>query len=307
MTKQDRPMPEDPKELARAMFRQADRQMLGAGKTHAQQRRKKPSTMVQLTANMPIHKIPAQLVIEHEMEGGVVTQRPRDGYINATRLCQRAGKSFHDYSRLDQTQAFLQELSLETGIPVSNLVETIRGRGDRIDQGTWVHPEVAIPLGMWLSPRFAVLVSRWVHDWMSGKTRDYMPVHLQRFLKNKSKISHEYFSMLNEIYLYLLAPLEDQGIIPPDNMMPDASTGKMFSNFLRRKGINPDDFPTYQHEFVDKSRFPVAARLYPVEYLADFRRYFHEEWLPKKAEQYFEKRFPKALPYLPALKQLPRV
>ena len=39
--------------------------------------------------------------------------------------------------------------------------------------------------------------------------------------------------MLNEIYLALLAPLEDYGIIPPDSMMPDISTGLMFSGFLR--------------------------------------------------------------------------
>ena len=46
--------------------------------------------------------------------------------------------------------------------------------------------------------------------------------------------------MLNEMYLTVLAPLENAGIIPPDNIMPDISTGKIFSNFLRRKGINPD-------------------------------------------------------------------
>ena len=51
--------------------------------------------------------------------------------------------------------------------------------------------------------------------------------------------------MLNEIYLALLAPLEDYGIIPPDSMMPDISTGLMFSGFLRRKGIDTSQFPSY--------------------------------------------------------------
>ena len=148
-------------------------------------------------------------------------------------------------------------------------------------------------------------VSKWVTDWMMGKTNPYMPVHIQRFLKNRSKIPHTYFSMLDEIYLSLLAPLEDFGIIPPDKMMPDISTGLMFSRFLRGKGIDPEHFPTYEHEFVDARRPTVLARLYPIEYLADFRKYFHEVWLPEKAESYFEERFPKAVLYLPAIQQLP--
>ena len=111
--------------------------------------------------------------------------------------------------------------------------------------------------------------------------------------------------MLNEIYLNLFAPLEDYGVIPPDKMMPDISTGRMFSGFLRQRGIDPDQFPTYEHEFADSSRTPVSARLYPIEYLPDFRRYFHETWLPLRAEQYFKDRFPRGLPYLRVIRQLP--
>ena len=248
----------------------------------------------------------APLLIEHSIAGGeVIPQRPTDGYINATRLCEQAGKRFNDYNRLAQTKAFLHELSLETGIPVSKLVEVIRGRGDIIAQGTWVHPQVAINLGQWLSPAFAVKVSQWVFDWMQGKTQPYMPVHVQRFLKNRAKIPHTHFSMLNEIYLNLFAPLEDCGIIPADNMMPDISTGRMFSGFLRQRGIDPNEFPTYQHEFADETRMPVQARLYPIEYLPDFRRYFHETWFPNRAQRYFADRLPSALPYLETIRQLP--
>ena len=111
--------------------------------------------------------------------------------------------------------------------------------------------------------------------------------------------------MLNEIYLNLFAPLEEYGVIPPNKIMPDISTGRMFSQFLRAKGIDPDQFPNYEHEFTDESRMPVQARLYPIEHLADFRVYFHETWLPQRAEGYFAERFPKALPFLPIILQLP--
>ena len=209
--------------------------------------------MIENPRNLPAPlDFPQQsLYIEHSLDGAVIPQRPKDGYINATRLCRQARKLVGDYLRMKSTKAFLNELSTVMGIPITGLVQIIRGGNDKLRQGTWVHPKVAIHLGQWLSPAFAVQVSDWVFDWMTGNVRGFMPEHVQRFMKNRAKIPHTHFSMLNEIYLNLFAPLEECGVIPPDNMMPDISTGRMFSGFLRRKGIDPNEFPTYQHEFAD--------------------------------------------------------
>ena len=253
---------------------------------------------------VPLNFEQPPLLIEHSVDGAIIPQRPRDGYIDATALCKKAGKLFASYHRSSQTKAFLNELSSVMQIRITDLVQVVQGGRPEL-QGTWVHPRVAINLGQWLSPEFDVTVSGWVFDWMSGNVRSYMPVHVQRFLKNRFKIPHTHFSMLNEIYLNLLAVLEDYGVIPPDKIMPDISTGLMFSGFLRSKGIEPKLFPTYQHEFIDSLRPTVAARLYPIEYLPDFRMYFNEIWLPQKAQGYFQKRFPKALPFLPQIGQLP--
>ncbi len=244
------------------------------------------------------------LFIEHQVAGEVVAQRPRDGYINATALCKVSGKQWNDYWRLKSTLEFSRELSTETGIPVSELIQSVRGGYPDI-QGTWAHPQVAIHLAQWLSPKFAVKVSKWIFDWMNGRVTDYMPVHVKRYLINRRKVPHTHFSMLNEIYLNLLAPLEDQGFALPDKMMPDISTGMMFSSFLKKKGISPDKFPKYEHEFIGGNRQTVFARLYPIEHLADFRTYFNEKWLPKQAKIYFKKRAPKALEYLPLILPLP--
>lgn len=245
------------------------------------------------------------LLIEHNLDGEVVPQRPRDGYINATLLCQRAGKLFGDYSRNRQTKDYLGELSADMGIPISALVQTIRGGNDKLSQGTWVHPKVAINLGQWLSPVFAVQVSNWVFAWMTGEMKAYMPLHVKRYMRNRSKVPHTHFSMLNEIYLNFLAPLEDYGIRLPDKVTPDISTGRMFSGFLRSKGIAPESFPTYEHEFMDGTRPTVQARLYPIEYLPDFRRYFNEEWLPDHAQRYLQERVPRAVPYIDKITMLP--
>ncbi|MYG40639.1 MAG: KilA-N domain-containing protein [Nitrospira sp. SB0677_bin_15] len=243
--------------------------------------------------------------IEHDLDGNVIPQRPRDGYVNATKLCKIAGKPFGTYHQNKQTKEYLEALSLDIGIPISNLTQIIRGRGDRLEQGTWVHPQVAIHLAQWLSPEFAVQVSKWVFDWMRGSVKGYMPAHVQRYIKNRTKIPPNYFSMLNEIYLNFLAPLEDYGIIPPDKIMPDISTGRMFSEFLRKRGINPNDFPTYDHEFVDGSRPTVYARLYPLKYLEEFRDYFNHVWLPQKALTYLQRKFPRAVPYIDRITTLP--
>ena len=115
-------------------------------------------------------------------------------------------------------------------------MQSVQGGGNPRLQGTWVHPQVAINLGQWLSPAFAVKVSKWVFDWMEGRTSPYMPEHVKRFLINQSRIPYTHFSMLNEIYLNLFAPLEEQGLVLPDKMMPDISTGRMFSGFLPAEG-----------------------------------------------------------------------
>ena len=88
----------------------------------------------------------------------------------------------------------------------------------------------------------------------------------------------------------LVAPLDDSGIKFPDKLMPDISTGRMFSKFLRNKGIVPDDFPTYEHEFVNQNRPAVYARLYPIKYLEEFRKYFYYTWMPTKSLEYFRQR-----------------
>ena len=95
------------------------------------------------------------LILRH-VDGEVTEQRRIDSYVNATAMCQAAGRLFGDYARLKPAEAFLEELSCDMGIPISEIIQSIRGGGLTV-QGSWVHPNAAIHLGQWLSPRFAVL------------------------------------------------------------------------------------------------------------------------------------------------------
>jgi len=224
-------------------------------------------------------------------------QRVNDGYINATELCKNAGKRFNDWYRLNTTEPFLKELSAVAGITATELVHIIKGGDPRL-QGTWIHPQVAINLAQWLSPKFAVQVSKWVLDWMSGNIpQKNLPYHLERYVANMHKIPQGYFSILNEMTQNLIAPLEKQGYTLPDNMLPDISQGKMFSNWIRNeKELEPKDFPSYKHEYSD-GRI-VDARLYPNKLLEDFRDHFYRVWIKERSKDYFEKRDLKAVPYL---------
>lgn len=236
-------------------------------------------------------------LITHRIEEITIFQRAQDGYIDATAMCKKAGKDFYEYSRRGQTKEFIEALSADTEISRDGLIQSIKGGIPEL-QGTWIHPQVAIHLAQWLSPTFSVLVSRWVLEWMAGKTSGKMPYHLERYMANRGEIPHTHFSVLNEITFALIAPLESEGYTLSEKLWPDISQGRMFSGWLKKQGIDPSEFPTYTHVFSD-GRPSVQARLYPNKLLADFRKHFHEVWLPQRSESYFAEKDPTALPYLP--------
>jgi hypothetical protein len=242
-------------------------------------------------------------LIPHPVQGGIIYQRPKDGYINATAMCQSAGRPWSRYWELPAAKAFAAELSTDLGIPISTLIQSFKG-GDVRTQGTWVHPQVAIHLAQWLSAKFAVQVSQWVFDWMSGKgpstVAETVPYHLRRYVANQPNVPVAHFSVLTEMTQLLIAPMEIMGYTLPEHMLPDISHGKMFCKWLRDvHGINTDALPTYLHVFEDGRR--VWPKAYPDELLADFRKHFREEWLPNRAIDYFRGRDSEALQFLPKL------
>ena len=109
-------------------------------------------------------------LVKHHVQGHIIQQRREDGYINATEMCNAAGKRLNNYLRNQGTRAFVRELELETRIRASSLIQTLRV-GFPARTAAWVHPKVAIHLGSWLSHKFAVRVTSIVMDWMEGLPR----------------------------------------------------------------------------------------------------------------------------------------
>lgn len=243
-------------------------------------------------------------LIEHEIQGNPVPQRQSDGYINATAMCRIAGKLWGHYRENAQSQAFLAALASDIGIPISELVKSVKG-GDTRLQGTWVHPQVAIHLAQWLSPEFAVRVSRWVYEWLShGGQQSGYSYHLKRYTTNMQNVPYGHWSMLQEMMIGLIGPMESRGYILPENMLPDISEGRMFCKFLRdQQGLDTDALPTYRHDFEDGR--VVYPKAYPNILLPAFRAHFFEVWLPNKSLDYFKHKDPKALEFLPYLLKKP--
>ncbi len=240
-------------------------------------------------------------LIQRKHANTLITQRAKDGYINATAMCKAANRPWSRYWEVKTSKEFADVLSADLGIPISELIQSVSGGIPEL-QGTWVHPQVAIHLAQWLSPQFAVQVTQWVFEWISGgpKIVERLPYHLRRYVANMTVVPRTHFSILQELTYGLIAPMEAQGYTLPERLVPDISEGRMFSKWLREeKGIEPNMFPTYPHRYEDGR--VVDARLYPNALIADFRAHFHEVWLPMRCEAYFAERDPKALTYLPRL------
>lgn len=251
---------------------------------------------------MPTQQMSLDL-IPHHVNGLVIGQRAKDGYINATALCQAAGKKWNHYWSNQATQDYVTVVSTKTGIPVLELIQMVTVAGLK---ATWVHPKIAPHLGQWLSPEFAYQVSEWIEDWLSGKGSPVnigatgsgqFPPHIRRYLMNQAAVPPGHFTVLQEITFIMTGPLEAVGYELEEHFLPDGSLGKMFCSHLRDEhGYDTNTLPKYFHRFEDGR--VVSANAYPDVLLAAFRKYVTEFWLPKHAPKYFGKRAPEALPYL---------
>lgn len=108
------------------------------------------------------------------------------------------------------------------------------------------------------------------------------------------------------MYARLYMELEKVGYSIPDKgehgqqMMPDISVGRGFAKFLKRHNSEfYDTAKTYKHTFPDGRE--VDANMYHIDALPMFIRYINEDWIPNHAMEYFRKRDPAALDYLPKL------
>ena len=130
----------------------------------------------------------------------VIISRTEDNYINATQLCQAGYKKFHDWIRLDITDNLINELESETGIPASQLIDTKKGNSSNFQQGSWIHPDLAIQLAQWISPKFALQVSKWIRTlFNNGKVE--INIKLLKEQEKEIKLKNQKIQLLQDMFL----------------------------------------------------------------------------------------------------------
>jgi hypothetical protein len=136
-----------------------------------------------------------------EIENGLIIEnREDDGYINITNLCKAGNKQFKHWEETEKSKAYLQALSSQVGIPISDLIK-IGIDSTYKNLHTWVHPQVAINIAQWISPYFDVKVSAWVYEiYLTGKV-DISNTKTYHELKQENKNKELKITFLTNKYV----------------------------------------------------------------------------------------------------------
>jgi len=236
-------------------------------------------------------------LIPHAYQGEVISLRARDGYTNATAMCRAAGREWSEYRRRKVTEEFFTELALGLGISQAQLTHTELGTpgGDARNQGTWVHPYIAIHLAQWLSPKFAVRVSQWVYEWMSGRPPEekVWQQFQDRITATFDSVPVGYFGIFKEssdVYATMIVG----GVNLGARMILDISVGQHWARYWRDNGLEQrhGSAGSYDHNypgyFPQSLSNPQSAACYPEEALPDFRRWMRDIYMPTKLPAYLK-------------------
>ena len=113
-------------------------------------------------------KSPALVV--RSWNGHAIQRRRADGYVNASAMCQAAGRRWHHYAVNLRSAEYIKALEGSAGIPADLLAQTVlTGRNE--GRGTWVHPRLAVDLARWISPEFAVWMDGWILEELEAKAK----------------------------------------------------------------------------------------------------------------------------------------
>lgn len=93
--------------------------------------------------------------------------REKDGYFNATLMCQSAGKEWKNYWKAKDTKAYVE--ALEKSVANGAALFDSRKTGPYASRGTWVHEQIAVDLARWISPSFGVFISGLVLRYARGE------------------------------------------------------------------------------------------------------------------------------------------
>lgn len=101
-----------------------------------------------------------------------------DGWLHATEIADRFGKRPNDWLSLPSTIEYLEALSRRTVTGSSGNAWSMTKRGGK-NQGTWLHPKLAVAFARRLSVDFAVWCDEQVDALLRGEQGHWQQAHLQ--------------------------------------------------------------------------------------------------------------------------------
>ena len=134
-------------------------------------------------------------VIQSFQFGNIPVSFRDDGYLNATMIASHFGKLPKDYLKSEQTQQYIsalaEKLSVRRKILTKENQVVIVKRGG-IEQGTWLHPKLAVHFARWLDPKFAVWCDEQIEQILSGSLtpRKALPSGLTHEQQEQVKALH---------------------------------------------------------------------------------------------------------------------
>ena len=123
-------------------------------------------------------------IIPFDYEGQAVRFNA-DGWLHATEIAERFGKRPNDWLSLPSTIEYLEALNRRTVTGSSGNAWSATKRGGK-NQGTWLHPKLAVAFARWLSVDFAVWCDEQVDALLRGESKPWASARREAAIGHKA-------------------------------------------------------------------------------------------------------------------------
>jgi hypothetical protein len=128
-----------------------------------------------------------------------VTMMSKNGYINATKLCQLdKTRRFRDWKKNKSTRELIDNVSKVFGLDKDSLIITINHGGNQKLSGSYVHPELIIDIASWISIDFKFKVSKIVREKFSDDAKSKIRELIREHNNEKAGLEEKIDKLLND-------------------------------------------------------------------------------------------------------------
>ena len=225
--------------------------------------------------------------LQHSYNGFLISQEA-DGYVSLTDMAKASGKRVNDYLENKATNEYLAGLSDDTGIPVSSLIHTVRGKGK--NQGTWAHPEIAIDFAQWCSVPFRIWANRTLKKEIQSQLPQKAAIHV--YADRVMNLDSHLISVPDNYWIvmqhcgHILLKVEKLGYPVGSFDLVDGSIGIRYRDYRKEIKLSESVVKKAWYKGTNQSPSPVPVNSYPYEELGIFAKWLETIYVQKHLETY---------------------